>query len=95
VLAGPGDGSVGAQIVKPLQDARARVVVVRLAPVGSGIILNLFDRFQPALGALNRDCSRMLGRAGCRSRPFGSVSLLPRLSAPARNERTCMNPRGI
>ena len=39
VHAGPGDGSVGAQLVKPLQDARAAgVVVVRSARVGSGII---------------------------------------------------------
>lgn len=39
VHAGPGDGSVGAQMVKPLQDARAAgVVVVRSARVGSGII---------------------------------------------------------
>src|SRR5215475_12786557 len=39
VHAGPGDGSVGAQMVKPLQDARAvGVVVVRSARVGSGII---------------------------------------------------------
>ena len=39
VHAGPGDGSVGAQMVKPLQDARAAgVAVVRSARVGSGII---------------------------------------------------------
>ncbi len=39
VHAGPGDGSVGAQMVGPLQEARkAGVVVVRSARVGSGII---------------------------------------------------------
>jgi L-asparaginase len=39
VHAGPGDGSVGAPMVKPLQDARAAgVIIVRSARVGSGII---------------------------------------------------------